>query len=435
MRLYKVVLPTVVLAFIAAFVALIETSSTTAAPAVGTPATRPTIRWITVGLSDGKQWAFGISPKVGESPISDEIEAVLESGFRPVATTKPTTVPVVIDPPIDPPTTRPVMSVFAPPASATIRGDGINLADPKYRVGGKVVFRDAWVKGFRQNVVVENVTVPVELYNVRSLDAWRDRVEERFMGNGYFVGKGVKVTMVGCLSDGNGWRNGEALAIEFRHGGYFTWLSDVTAVKCIFSNNAGCGIQFKGAGSATDCLIVNNGSGIQTLKGPVTVRRCLIFDGHRWAIIGADGKVAAFSGDIGVQNYGPMDIDNLVVAGGSKQMADDPPSNIADPSQSYDGKALNGSSKYPGNVEAGTPPTGAVWKLGSVYVSNWRGGATGGDQPPGGRDVGYTPKPYTLPPGAEAKLNALVQQARTTDRPIEDIIDEAFEVAKVPWLH
>ncbi len=337
-------------------------------------------------------------------------------------------------PPVTPPqpVAPPMEYIDAVPMGPN-RGDGLTISTFPIK-DGKITVENKFVRYHSQNVVsgIIDKKIPIFLNNVRSAEAWRmNEGTPEFQGQNFYLEKCGRVTMRGCASLNNLFPDRAANRVSmFLHACYQNSTCDYLDIQwCALGNTPNAGVEFKGSGIIQDALLFNCGTGLLTLRGPVTYKRCVIFDGHRYASgKDANHNPTGWTGDTAPQSYGYNEGENICIVGGPIQSQPDPTTGVP----STDMGCLNGSAQYgnpPTVLEDGTTCPGATWKLKNIHVSNWRGPLVSGDAPPSTGDIDTSWRPAAVPTNAD-----IVRRLSDPTIPVKDTVMWVFKMMQVPWL-
>jgi hypothetical protein len=281
--------------------------------------------------------------------------------------------------------------------------DAVDRDEP-FQFTGTNALADTHIEGWRQNIVYMKGGGSLTLSNVRSIKAFRTESSQRFQGQGLYFGNPDEnpppnqwpgpATIRGCLFGWNGWRKMDGNANGYRHGIYGgRFAGNLTIDDSIFVGNACAGVQVRRGATIRRCVFIDNGIGLLSVAGDVTMEDCVILGGHRYANVDGTGVIDSWTANNAVANYTRLTLRNCLFAGVPDQAADP----HATPRQ-FDTGCIVNSKKYPPNPDW-SPAGGSITATGCI-IAGWPGEAFAGDRKHDGTGftvkntaVTYNPKP------------------------------------------
>jgi hypothetical protein len=361
-----------------------RTAADAAQPAVSVPPGWEL--WAPLGHVAGNRYAVTLRELVGAAALTTgppATPAATAAAVAPAtaAATRPAMTPAPSTAPAPPPLT--VLTATAPNQGTPPQSYSVN------HVAGQML-ANLSVSGYRFGAVCQSYQGGLTIRNCRFLDSMSDLQME---GSGVYASAiPGPISVTDSLLGWNGRpRSAPATTpTEFRQG----WYGQGDAAAPIFTNtifigNANVGCQLRNGGTLLNCLLIDNGTGVEAVMGRVTIRDCLILSAHLWF----DG--ANYTGGSGLIAYNPVEIDNTTIVGTVGQCS-------AAPNANHPGARLYPQAAV---VSGGTwnnhdhppfvaPPAGARLITGTGNrIAGWSGPAFGGLKPHDGSGFVVSTKP------------------------------------------
>jgi len=244
--------------------------------------------------------------------------------------TPPTTLPIPPVPATRPieivPQTKPVLlpaMVQRTAPAKNVRGDGFRI--PPAQTTATAFVADGW----EQNVVVENHPLPTTLYDFFSVRSHPQLPEPEgtYRGQGFYANKCGPIVIDGYYARQSGWQQGQPpqKRDRFRHHIYSNFECQGLIVRNSWLDDAACAaIQSRGpAAEVEDCFLTANGIAMLFTSG-AKLKRITIYGGHCYYFPAdpATGKPASWAGDVALQAYYPVDMEDIWIVGKPGQGAD-----------------------------------------------------------------------------------------------------------------